>query len=85
MKKKKRDRDRQTDRQTDRDTERANPNPFVKSILGASVPPSPHPPLPQPNLMFGPHCQAESRGVIKKLILVDYVGGLGQTRVLLPE
>ena len=38
-------------------------SPFIKSLLGASVPPGTDP-------MFGLQCQAESRGVIKNLILV---------------
>ena len=40
--------------------------PFIKSLVGASVPPGTNP-------MFGPQCQAESRGVIKNLILVGLV------------
>ena len=50
------------------DGETESRTPFVKSLLGASVPP---PPPPHPN--FGPHCQAESRSVIKTLILVGTV------------
>ena len=41
---------------------------FIKSLLGASFPP----PL-ELNLIFGPQCQAESRGVIKNLILVGSI------------
>ena len=43
---------------------------------------------PEPNPIFGPHRQAESRGVIKNLILVGTIimlVALGQTRVSLPE
>ena len=40
--------------------------PFVKSLLGASVP-------PEPNPIFGPQCQAESREVIKNLSLVGTI------------
>ena len=40
--------------------------PFAKNLLDASVP-------PELNPMFGPQCQAESRGVIKNLILVGTI------------
>ena len=40
--------------------------PIIKSLLGASVP-------PEPNPMFGPQSQAESRGAIKNLILVGTI------------
>ena len=39
--------------------------PFIKSLLGASVP-------PEPNLIFGRQCKAEIRGVIKNLIWAEY-------------
>ena len=56
-----------------------SPTSFMKSLLGAAPPPHPHPRFPLPpqkkikkiqNLIFGPQCQAESRNVIKSLILV---------------
>ena len=40
--------------------------PFMKSLLGASVPPG-------AKSNFGPQCQAESRGIIKNLILVGTI------------
>ena len=52
---------------------------FIKSLLGASVhspPPSTPPPpqpAPDPNLIFGPQCQAESRGVIKIVVALGIV------------
>ena len=48
--------------------ERENPNPFVKSILGASVPP---PPPAESNVW--PTLPSESRGFIKNLNLVGTI------------
>ena len=45
--------------------ERESP-PFIKSLLGTSVP-------PELNPIFAPQCQVESRGVIKNLILVGTI------------
>ena len=52
-----------------RERERVSATPFIKSLLGASVSPTPL----EPNPIFGPQCQAESRGVIKNLILAGTV------------
>ena len=40
-----------------------SPTPFVKSLLGLSVPPTLNPPHPHPqsNPIFAPWCSAESR------------------------
>ena len=52
-----------------RERERESATPFIKSLSGGSVSPTPR----EPNPMFGPQYQAESKGVIKNLILVGTI------------
>ena len=77
---------RERERERERERKESRPPPFIKSLLGASVPP-PHPSPPAKSDVWPTMLNREQKGYQKSHPGGDhyYVGCLGQTCVSLPE